>query len=151
MGRIYYVQTNSIEVSDAGDFIQLRGGASRKCIIKEIKVWQDSATTLAMETVRIHRGTGAGNAGVALTVRSVDITSAAAVATSFRLPTADVSTLDLDIHDGWNILQAYVWLPTPEIEIEVTAGQDLGISILNGPGTTITKVGASIFWEEIGV
>jgi len=144
---LYYVQANSLSVSDAGDFLQLRNPGGVICLVKEIRVWQTSDTALAMNAVRFNRGAG-GAAGAALTERLMDVAVADAVATGHSLPTTDVSSLDLDVHVGWNILQEMVWLATPELEIHLAANDHLGISLLTADTLTI---GASIFWQEIGV
>lgn len=146
---LYYVQANSLSVSDAGDFLQLRNPGGVICLVKEIRVWQTSDTALAMNAVRFNRGAGgAAGASAPPTAREMDIAGASAVATAHSLPTTDVSSLDLDVHVGWNILQEMVWLATPELEIHLAASDHLGISLLTADTLTI---GASIFWQEIGV
>ncbi len=143
----FYAQGNNLAVTDTGDFLQLRGAAGVICIVKEIRVWQESDTALAMNTIRIQRGTG-GAAGTGLTERENDIAGAAPLATAFSLPTTDVGTLDLDVHCGWNILQEFVWLPTPEFQIHLAASDHIGVSLRVADTLTI---GASIWWTEMGV
>lgn len=147
MGRMYYAKGSAMAVTDTGDFLQLRNGAGVICRIHEIRVWQESDTTLAMNTVRIQRGVG-GSAGTGTSEDEMDIVSPASAATAFTLPTTDVGTLDLTIQCGWNILQEFVWLPTPDIQIHLAASDELGLSLRVADTLTI---GASIWWEEIGV
>lgn len=144
----FQVSANNLSVTDNGDFIQLRMGSTTKAQILEIRVWQESDLTItAMHTLRIQRGAG-GAVGSALTEREYDIAGAGPVATAFSLPTTDVGTLDFDLHAGWNILQEFVWLPTPELQLPLAASDHLGVSLRVNDTLTI---GASITWVEFGV
>jgi hypothetical protein len=143
---VFYTQANGLSVTDTGDFIQLRGAAGVRIEVLEIRVSQTSDTTIAMNTIRLHRGTG-GAAGTGLTEREWDIAGAAPAATGFSLPTTDVGTLDLDVHCGWNILQEFVWLPTPEFPLVLAASDHLGVSLLAADTLTMN---ASILWAEYG-
>lgn len=142
----YQVQANTLSVTDTGDFIQLRNSTGVTCEILEVRVWQTSDTTLAMNAIRMRRGAN-GAAGTELTERELDVAGAAPVATAFSLPTTDVNSDDLDIHCGWNILQEFVWLPTPEFQIHLAASDHFGVSLLIADTLTI---GANIIWRETG-
>jgi len=143
---LYTANMSGQPTTDQDDFFRLKGAAGVLCKVKEIRVWQTGSTTLAMNGVQFVRGTSGGTGGTALDEYKMDITSVAASATAFRLPTADVATTDLTVKVGWNILQEMVWLATPELEITLGATQILGVRLL--VGASLTGAGLNIIWEE---
>ncbi len=146
MGFTFVATTSGLSVTDTGDFLQLRNTTAVTCKIKEIRVWQTSDTTLAMNGIQISRG-DSGAAGSDVTNHEWDIGGPAAVADAFSLATTDVTTLDLDIRCGWNILQEFVWLPTPEFQIHLAESDHLGVHLV---GTDSLTMGWTIIWEEFG-
>jgi len=141
-----YVQANTLAVTDTGDFIQIRNGSDTRIEVIEVRVWQTSDTALAMNAVRLHRGVS-GAAGTGLTEREWDNQSGTLGVTGFSMPTTDVGTLSLDIHSGWNILQEWIWLPTPEMPLILMNNEMLGVSLLIADTLTI---GVSITWQTYG-
>jgi len=142
----YYQQATSLAVVDNGDFLQLRNTTAIRIEVLEIVVYQTSDVTLAMKALRFQRGVG-GSGGTALTEREWDVAGQAPAGACFSLPTVDVGTLDLDVHRGWNILQEYVWLPTPAFPLILKPSDHLGISLRDN--TTLT-IGCGILWQEYG-
>ena len=63
------------------------------------------------------------------------------------MPTGDVGTVTWDLVCGWNILQEFVWLPTPRFQLFMGASDTLALSLLNTDALTI---GCSVIWEEFG-
>jgi len=145
MGFIYQTTATNLSVTDTGDFVQLRNSSTLSVVIHEVRVWQESDTTLAMNTVRLHRGTG-GAAGSAMTERELNQGGPAAVVTGFSLPTTDVGTLTGDMQSGWNILQEFLYLPIPEDRIILAASDHFGVSLRVADTLTI---GCSVIWEEM--
>ncbi len=145
-GRLHTVHTLAAGITlaaDNGDFGALIGTAGTGGLVHEIRVWQTGTTTLTMDQLRITRGTLAAG-GAALVERDMDPTDTA-IYTGVQLPTTDV-TADYELHMGWNLLQEFVWLPTPRIQLLLNDGDDLGIG---REGTMAhTGVGFSITWEE---
>lgn len=131
-------------VADTGDFFQLVGGSTPWRLL-EVRVFQRGTTTLTMEVVRLHRGTG-GSGGTALTEYEYRTAGPASTIAAASLPTTDVSTDDWEYHLGWNMLQEAVFLPIPELWVPMKANDDLGIAQLTG--TAHTGVGVTAVWEE---
>ena len=142
----YYAMAHTLTVSDQGDFFQMRNTTGNRIEVLEIRVWQTSDTALAMNAIRIQRGVG-GSGGNAVTERSWDAGGKSVAATCFDTCTGDVGTLDLDIHCGWNILQEFVWLPTPEFYLILQPSDHVGLSLLISDSLTM---GASMLWQEFG-
>ena len=55
-GRMYEATASGLSVVDNGDFAQLRNASGYTCFIHEIRCFQTSDTTLAMNGVSIVRG-----------------------------------------------------------------------------------------------
>lgn len=148
MGSLYQVTGTGLSVSTTNDIVQLRGAAGVIIKIHEIRVWQTSETTLAMNGIRLIRGTG-GATGTGLVEREFDIVGSAPAATAFSIPGTNVATgVDFDFEAGWNILQEFVYLPTPALRLHMAASDELGVRLINSDTLTM---GVTILWEEIGV
>ncbi len=151
-GRMYAASDANLAITDTGDMFQLRNGASVVTLIKEIRVFQESDTALAMNALTITRGAG-GTSGTALTEHEFDIADAAAGATAFSDDSAStaigvsVGTADWQVFFGWNILQEFVWLPTPETQLWLANSDHLGVALRVSDTLTC---GFSIVWEEFG-
>ena len=150
MGRIY---TSNIEdqdtLADNGDFGVLTNGSGVFMFIHEIRIQQRDSPTLAMETIRITRGTAGGTGGTNETTYNYDILNPTAGGVLARLPTVDVSGSDLQLLVGWNLLQEFVWLPTPQMRLHMAISDRIGIGKLGT--TSITGFSVQCTWEEFGV
>lgn len=133
-------------LADLGDWGQLRNGAS--CIVEvlEIQVFQVIETTLDMNGIRLVVGT-VGSGGTDESNDKYQTDGPAAIADFFTLPTVDVSTPILELFQGWNILQPFVWLPTPETQLILSPSQALGIRPVKADAIT-SGVGINIIWQE---
>lgn len=149
MGRLHTVQAvNLTLLTDAGDFLLLAGTAGTRAKIHEIRVWQDALTTLTMDGLRFSRGAG-GSGGAALTEYDMDPGDTAVLAAT-SLPTVDVGTIDYQLHMGWNLLQEALWLPTPDQQLWLNDGDDLGIGRIVTSAVAHASVSVSVTWEEFG-
>ena len=132
--------------ADTGDWFQLRNGAAVTVEILEIQVFQHVETTLVMNALELRRGTG-GAGGTGMTEDEWQTLGTTPLATAFSLPTTDVGTADLTLTYGWNILQPFVWLPTPEIYLHLKPSDHLGIAAV--VADSIAGVGCNIIWREL--
>ena len=149
MGRIY---TSNMEDQDTGadadDFAVWTNGSGVLSFVHEIRIHQRDSTTLAMETIKFTRGTAGGTGGTNETTYKYDIDDPAGGGVLARLPTVNVSGIDLQILLGWNLLQELIWLPTPRIQLHMNNNSRIGFGKL---GTTdITGLSVQITWEEFG-
>lgn len=131
-------------LTDTGDFFALVGGAVPYRVV-EAKLWQRGGTAVVTDTVRYRRGTGA-TGGSALTTESKYGTAGPTpVCQALSLPTTDV-TSDWEFRDGWNLLQAVHWLPTPRFGLPMKANDDFAIA--RDGIVAHTGVGCTVVWEE---
>lgn len=132
-------------LADSGDFFLLAGG-STPWLLLEVRVFQRGTTTLTMDTILLHRGTG-GAGGSALTEYEYRTAGPAATVAGTSLPTTDVSTDDWQYRMGWNMLSNDAhFLPTPELWVPFKANDDLGIT--RASTTAHTGVGVQVSWAE---
>jgi len=136
-------------ISAATQFFQLRGDTTGSAAeILEIIVFQTGATALdAMNGIHIERGTG-GTTGAAQTEDEWMIDGPAANFAAADVGSAfgvQVGTVDWNYRRGWNFLQEFVWLPTPEVQIWLKESDDLALSLIISDTLTI---GYSITWVE---
>lgn len=139
----------TIAQSATGDVFQLRNGSTRRVEILEIRMGQTTLTDLEQLAIALNRGSG-GAGGSALTERAFLSTMPTATATAHSDNTdftTDVGTLDFDYGDVWNILQNYVWLPTPEIKIVLEASDHFAIALDTGPSAAISLT-VNVIWRE---
>ncbi len=145
MGRMYQTQANNLTVSTVNDILQLRNSTTMKAYIHEIRVWQTSDTVLNMNAIRIRKGTG-GATGTATTVNKFDPSDGNSSVTGFSLPGTNVGTFTFDLHAGWNILQEFIWIPTPKMQLFIGLSTHLSISLLIADALTM---GVNVVWEEM--
>ena len=145
-GFIYQTSAHNVSVSDNGDFFQLRNGATSIVKILEFRAWQISDTALAMAAIRLDRGTG-GAGGNAMTEYEWDSGGPASSVTTFNLATTDANSAGqtLAYAGGWNILQEFVFLPTPEFQLYLSPGTNLGASL---EAADTLEIGFSCVWQE---
>ena len=147
--RIYSANATGVTVTTvSGDntFVLLGGG--NQYVIHEIRVWQTGTTTLTMEEIIIERGIGAaiGN-GTGVTEYENDVDDNVQN-TMYVWGTTSVepTPITFEIRGGWNMLQEWVWLPTPDIQLFCQGTDDIGISFEST--TAHTNVGCQITWQE---
>lgn len=145
----YSVTATGLTVSDTGDFFQLRAPTNRRGVITEIRVFQDGNTKVAMNSIRIVRGSAGFSGGTPLTQYRDDVVAGASSLDAYSLPTGDVTTFDLDIRRGWNILQEFVWMPTPSYQIMIGKSDAVGIRLLNTPASSL-NIGFNVTFEAYG-
>ena len=147
-GRIFQARTPAagIAVTTQNDIIQMRNGTGETAEILAIQIFQTTETAIAnaMNGLRLNRGAG-GATGGTMTVRKMFVGDAASGMTVVSAPGTSVGTLDLDELAGWNVLQPFVWLPTPDFQIFLAASDHFGISL---EITDTLTVRGSIWWKE---
>lgn len=131
-------------LADSGDFFQLVG-STVPWVLLEVRVFQRGSTTIAMDSLLLHRGVG-GAGGTGLTEFEVTSAGPAPTVVAASLPTTDVGTDDWQYRQGFNLLQEQVNLPIPELWVPFGANDDLGIT----RATTLahTGVGVQVSWAE---
>ena len=148
-GRVYTAVFEDVTVAAAQDLFNLLANTNVSFQVHWVKLMQRTLT--ASETVRIkyQRGTTAGSGGTTATVRPL---------ADLGLPTAD-TTVDINDTtqgtpgvvidmDGWNLINPYIWMPTPMTQMGIPGGGRLIVELEDAP--TSCSMSGSICFEEVG-
>lgn len=146
-GRMYMASVAGLAITTTNDIIQLRNTTDRAVLIHAVHVSQTSELTISqMHVINLRRGVS-GATGDALNEWENDVSDTDAGVTAVSEPGTNVDTSDWDGLFGWNILQEFVWLPTPEMRLWLAASDHFAVALLNADTLTMN---ATIFWEEFG-
>jgi len=148
MGRIYVATMESISVSAAKSIIEFT--ASSTAIVQLLEAWitQDASETSTQEVAQILRKSAAGT-GTAFTARPLEILDPAFAGTVRTNMTAEGTAGNIMRHEGFNILNGWLYVPIPENRIIVPPSGILALKLPNTPAAAIT-VSAGMIFEEIG-
>ncbi len=146
----YQARDSAYAVTAAGDFFQLRNESTdRRAEVLEIRFGQTTLTSLEILRYAFNIGTNGGG-GSALAERSYlsDHPAAACEALSDNTDfTTDVTASTFEYGGVWNVLQEFVWLPTPEIKIILEPGSNLGIALDDAPSGSASMT-CNVIWRE---
>lgn len=143
----YQARDAARAVSATGDIFQIRNSSTdRRAEILEIRFGQTSLTDLELLTYAFNRGTN-GAGGTPLTERPFLSDMPAAACEAATGAVTDVVVANLEYGGVWNVLQEFVWLPSPEIQIILEPGDDLGIAIETTPSGSMST-SCNVVWRE---
>lgn len=152
--RTYDVHLIATAVTGAITLIQVKPGISSVVLLRA-KVTQSNQTTSAMQRVAVGTSTGAATVTSA-TPSPHDIDGAAAKAVGGTSATGTNASVEgtgqSDIfEDSFNVLNGWLYVPTPEERIEVPGGGGtfLYLRFPGAPGSSMT-VDATLTFGEIG-
>lgn len=149
-GFVYQLNMNAVSVSTAKSLVQIKMGSAAGQLLRAW-VSQSSSTTSTMQQVALVRGTSAGT-GTAGSIVKQNLNNPASLVTSSTTTgatniTAEGTVVDTLYVDAFNILNGWLWVPTPEERIVVAQGGFLALKFIATPASAIT-VSAGIVWEE---
>ncbi len=150
---IYTAYMNAVAVTAAITLVQIKAGTSRSLVILRASVSQSSSTTSAMQRVQINRKSAAATVTsfTAIPVNASAPAADAAGGTAATGTNASVEGTDtaVVIAEVFNVLNGWLWLPTPDEVITVPAGGIIGLKFPAAPGASTTYT-ASMTFAEIG-
>lgn len=150
---VYSVYMNAVSVSGAITLVQIKAGTSRAVEIMRATVAQSASSASAMQRIQINRKSAAATVTsfTALAARMGDSAADAVGGTSATGTNASAEGTDTNILivDVFNVLNGWLWIPTPEERITVPAGGIIGLKFPAAPGSALT-ITASMTFAEIG-
>lgn len=149
---LYQIQMSAVSVSTAITLLQIKAGTAKAVRILRAWVAQSGSTTSTMQRIRLVRKSAAATVTSFTPILLTGAQAAnAAGGTSATGHTASGEGTDGDIllDDVFNILNGWVWIPTPEERIIVPVGGMIGLKFPAAPGAALT-VTAGIIFDEIG-
>lgn len=150
MSGIYVVENGGVAISTAITIIQLKAGASRGLELLRAKISQAVSETSTQEHIQILRKSAAATVTSRTPLKlNPDDGAADAVggtAATGITATAEGTDGDVLIEEGFNILNGWEWLPTPEERIVAHAGDFLALKFGTAPASQTWY--ASLYFRE---
>lgn len=151
---VYTATMSAVSVSGAITLVQVKAGAAVPLRLLEVRVAQSGSTTSTMQRVRILRKSTAATVTsfTPLKFNPIDPAASAAGGTSATGTNASNENSgdgDVLVDDVFNILNGWLWVPVPQMQIWVPAAGMIGVKFPAAPAAALT-VTASITWEELG-
>ncbi|NIT14583.1 MAG: hypothetical protein GTN99_10185 [Candidatus Dadabacteria bacterium] len=150
MGRMFSLSFDAVAVTAVQDLFQIdpTGGV---IIIHSVKISQELDVGDAQAEhlrIRLRRVTDAVTDDV--NAVKLDNASAAEAANLAINETTQLTTgaVNIDI-EAWNILQPYLYLPSPEMRPVIAIGETFTVDLADAPADSLTMSGTVVF-EQIG-
>jgi hypothetical protein len=150
--RTYSVRMNNVAVTGAITLVQIVAGSTS--ILRILRAWcsQSNQTSSVMQRIQINRKSGAATV-TSFTPLQFDPGDAASAAVGGTSATgtnasAEGTDTDVDVADNFNVLNGWLWVPTPEERIIVPPSGIIGLKFPTAPGSSMTVSAGFIFGEE---
>ena len=151
--RVYKVALSAVAVSTAITIIQIKAGATVPLQIIRATISQSSSTTSAQQRAQINRKSAAATVTSATPEKLGPTTDPAASAVGGTSATgtnasAEGTDTGLLVEDAFNVLNGWVFLPTPKEYPFVDAASIVGLKFPAAPSSTTFE--AMMIFEELG-
>ena len=151
--RVYVVSMTRVSVSAAITLIQIVAGATVPLQIIRAVIGQTSSTTSAMQAVQLNRKSAAATVTSftpIITGPKTDPAASAVGGVSATGTNASAEGTDSSIvkQDVFNVLNGWMFLPTPKEYTYVDAVGILGLKLPVAPGSALTLT-ADVVFEEL--
>jgi hypothetical protein len=147
LGNPYKISDSQV-VATAITCLQARAHATRPLVV--VRIWVDSIVTAAANAqIVIMRQTTAGTMTL-LSPGPLPLRPNIPTAgfTAGRTASAEPTASDILVDEAFNIVNGYLWLPTPDEQWVIPAGGFLGIKFGAAPASTTFKYGMNLV--EVG-
>lgn len=149
MGRMYSAVFEEVAVTVVQDLFEIVAPADAVVIVHSFEISQSSDTDSEQLNLLFHRGSTSGSGGSTPTARPLEVGTAAFGGTVEANNTTQ-STEGVHLHTAsFNVLNGYIWMPTPEARIVLSPSGRLNIELQTAPADSLTMSGVVVF-EEIG-
>ena len=131
--------------------VQVKAGANRRVAITRAWCSQSNQTTSAQQRIQVVRKTAAATVTSSTPLLVNSITAAAeavggAAATGVNA-TAEGTDGDVLVHDVFNVLNGWIWIPTPEERPIVLPAGIIALKFPAAPGSSMTVSAGFNFYE----
>lgn len=152
----YVLRNGGVSISTAITVLQLKAGSNSPLLLLRAAITQAGATVSAQERISLVRKTAAAtvtaaSAGTTLVKYGTAApTSDVSLGTSATGITASAEGTDGDVllDRGFNVLNGFEWLPTPEERILVPVGGIVAMKFLSAPASQTWY--AELVFMELG-
>jgi hypothetical protein len=148
---VYVVRFNITGINAIKSLWQIKAGANAALKLLRAVVAQTGSTTSTEIPVQILRKTAAATVTsfTPLLTSPNDAAAQAAGGASATGTNASAEGTDGDVlvDDVWNILTPYVWVPTPDEQVECTPGGIIALKLPTAPASALDLRGYAYFKE----
>lgn len=149
MGRMYSATFEEVAVSAVQDLFEINAPSDAIVVVHGFEISQSSDTDSEQLNLLVHRGSTSGSGGSTPTVVPLAVGDTGAGVTVEANNTSQ-STEGAFIHSAaFNVLNGYLWMPTPETRPVISPSGRLIIELQTAPGDELTMSG-TVYLEEIG-
>jgi hypothetical protein len=146
---MYSATFEEVSVSVAQDLFEINAPSDAIVVVHSLVLSQSSDTDTEQLNILVHRGSTSGSGGSTPTASPLAVGDAAFGGTVEANNTTQ-STEGTILHsDCFNVLNGYVWIPTPECRPVISPSGRLIIELQTAPGDALTMSG-TVYFEEIG-
>jgi hypothetical protein len=146
---MYAAVFEEVAVSAAQDLFEIVAPSDAVVIVHGFVIGQSSDTDSEQLNILVHRGSTSGSGGTSVTPSPLEVGDAAFGGTVEANNTSQ-GTEGTFIHsDTFNVLNGYVWVPTPECRPVLSPAGRLIIELQTAPADALTMSGTAYF-EEVG-
>lgn len=146
--RVYSVFQSGIAEAAAESQIEVTAPSDSILVLLRAWLTQDNAETSTMEVVEIIRKSAAGT-GTSVTPEPFDEGAQAFGGTARRTMTAEGTVSEVVYRESFNILNGWLWVPTPEERVVVAPSGIIGLRFPEAPEASI-DVTAGLIFQEVG-
>lgn len=149
MGRMYAVVFEEVAVTAVQDLFEIVAAADSVVVVHSVQIAQSSDTDSEQLAILVHRGSTSGSGGSSPTPSPLEIGDAAFGGTA-EVNNTSQSTEGVFIYaDAFNVLNGWLWMPTPETRPVLSPSGRLIVELQTAPADELTMSGAMLV-EEIG-
>lgn len=150
--RSYTINMNAVAVTGAITLLQYKAGSSNTAKILRVQVTQSNQTSSAQQTVAILRKSGAATV-TSYTPRLIDPGDSAAGGAGSTTGTGtnasgEGTNGDILLEQDFNVLNGWLYLPTPEERIIIAPSGIVGVTFTSAPGSSMTVDAVMVIGEE---
>lgn len=141
MGRVYNVGFHNVSVTAVQDLIAVYAGSTKAFKVHAVSLGQVTATAVGNLAISLRRLTSTvtvGSGGTTPSLLPVGPNDTAATVTAHANDTTQATTsgaVQYMVHDVFNVVNGYLYLPPEEDRITVGPGQAFIVSLDTAPGS----------------
>jgi len=152
--RTYSVYMNNVAVTGAITLVQVKAGTSSTLTVLRAWCSQSNLTVSGQQRIEIVRKSAAATVTAFTLLGAWDPGDAASNMSSGTTATGtnasgEGTDGDILVPDVFNVLNGWLWVPTPEERIIVAPGGILGLKLPTAPGSSMTTT-AGFLLGEVG-
>jgi hypothetical protein len=155
IGPCYILTNNGVSISTAITAIQLKPGVNGPCEILRASMTQGTNTTSSQTAAMLVRKSAGATVTTGVAGTTVNKENPVAPTTDASLgatatgitASAEGTNTEQSIKRGFNILNGWEWLPTPEERLIVPQSGFLGLTFMTAPASSTWY--AEMSWREL--